>query len=84
MLEVPGKNDARLLYASSSEVYGDPEVFTTPESYEGRVDALGPRSCYEEGKRFGEALCKAFTITGHIAFSSQTRGAFLVISNGRV
>ncbi len=41
-------------------MYGDPEVFPTPESYEGRVDPLGPRSCYEEGKRFGEALCKAY------------------------
>ncbi len=35
-------------------------MFPTPESYEGRVDPLGPRSCYEEGKRFGEALCKAY------------------------
>ncbi len=60
MLEAARKNDARLFYASSSEVYGDPEVFPTPESYEGRVDPLGPRSCYEEGKRFGEALCKAY------------------------
>ncbi len=60
MLEVARKNDARLLYASSSEVYGDPELFPTPESYGGRVDPLGPRSCYEEGKRFGEALCKAY------------------------
>ncbi len=60
MLQVARKNDARLFYASSSEVYGDPEVFPTPESYEGRVDPLGPRSCYEEGKRFGEALCKAY------------------------
>ncbi len=37
----------------------DPEVFPTPKSYEGKADLLGPRSCYEEGKRFGEALCKA-------------------------
>jgi len=54
------KNDARFFYSSSSEVYGDPAVFPTPESYEGKVDPLGPRSCYEEGKRFGEALCKAY------------------------
>jgi len=54
------KNDARVFYASSSEAYGDPEVFPTPESYEGKVDPLGPRSCYEEGKRFGESLCKAY------------------------
>ncbi len=60
MLDLARKNDARLFYASSSEVYGDPEVFPTPESYEGKVNPLGPRSCYEEGKRFGEALCKAY------------------------
>ncbi len=60
MLEVARQNDARVLFASSSEVYGDAEVFPTPESYEGKVDPLGPRSCYEEGKRFGEALCKAY------------------------
>ncbi len=60
MLDLARKNDARFFYSSSSEVYGDPEVFPTPESYEGKVDPLGPRSCYEEGKRFGEALCKAY------------------------
>src|SRR3989454_6205211 len=60
MLDLARKNDARVFYASSSEAYGDPEVFPTPESYEGKVDPLGPRSCYEEGKRFGEALCKAY------------------------
>jgi len=54
MLDLARKNDARVFYASSSEVYGD------PESYEGKVNPLGPRSCYEEGKRFGEALCKAY------------------------
>ena len=60
MLEVARRSDARFFFASSSEVYGDPEVFPTPESYEGKVDPLGPRSCYEEGKRFGETLCKAY------------------------
>jgi UDP-glucuronate decarboxylase len=60
MLDLARKNDARVFYSSSSEVYGDPEIFPTPESYEGKVDPLGPRSCYEEGKRFGEALCKAY------------------------
>ena len=60
MLDLARKNDARAFYSSSSEVYGDPEIFPTPESYEGKVDPLGPRSCYEEGKRFGEALCKAY------------------------
>src|SRR3989441_1522559 len=60
MLELARKHDSRVLFASSSEAYGDPEVFPTPESYEGKVNPLGPRSCYEEGKRFGEALCKAY------------------------
>ena len=60
MLSLARKNDARVFYASSSEIYGDPEIFPTPESYEGRVNPSGPRSCYEEGKRFGEALCKAY------------------------
>lgn len=60
MLDLARKNDARFFYASSSEMYGDPEIFPTPESYEGRVNPLGARSCYEEGKRFGEALCKAY------------------------
>ena len=60
MLELAREDDARVFYASSSGVYGDPEVFPTPESYEGKVDPLGPSSCFEEGKRFGEALCKAY------------------------
>ncbi len=46
--------------ASSSRMYSDTEVFPTPEPYEGRVDPLGPRSCYEEGKRFREGPCKAY------------------------
>ncbi len=61
VLERARKSDARVFYASSSEVYGDPEVFPTPESYVGRVDPLGPRSCYEESKRFGESYCKAYS-----------------------
>ena len=60
MLDLARKNDARVFYVSSSEVYGDPKIFPTPESDEGRVDPLGPRACYEEGKRFGETLCKAY------------------------
>jgi len=60
MLELGRRRDARVFYASSSEVYGDPPEFPTSESCEGRVDPLGPRSCYDEGKRFGESLCKAY------------------------
>ena len=60
MLELGRRRDARVFYASSSEVYGDPPEFPTSESCEGRVNPLGPRSCYDEGKRFGESLCKAY------------------------
>ena len=51
---------SRVLFLSSSEVYGDPDVIPTPEWYWGRVSPVGPRSPYDESKRFGEALCMAF------------------------
>jgi UDP-glucuronate decarboxylase len=47
---------ARLLQASTSEVYGDPQVHPQPESYWGHVNPIGPRSCYDEGKRLAETL----------------------------
>ncbi len=47
---------ARILQASTSEVYGDPEVHPQPESYRGSVNPLGPRACYDEGKRAAETL----------------------------
>ncbi len=58
--ELARKNDASLLFASTSEVYGDTEVIPTPESYWGKVNPIGPRSCYDEGKRFAEALLMAY------------------------
>jgi UDP-glucuronate decarboxylase len=61
MAELARKNDARLLFASTSEVYGDAEVVPTPESYWGKVNPIGPRSCYDEGKRFAEALLMAYS-----------------------
>ena len=60
MSELARKNDALLLFASTSEVYGDAEVVPTPESYWGKVNPIGPRSCYDEGKRFAEALLMAY------------------------
>ncbi|HEX6985049.1 MAG TPA: UDP-glucuronic acid decarboxylase family protein, partial [Planctomycetaceae bacterium] len=48
---------ARLLQASTSEVYGDPEVHPQTEDYWGHVNPIGPRSCYDEGKRVAESLC---------------------------
>ena len=47
---------AKILQASTSEVYGDPEVHPQPESYRGAVNQLGPRACYDEGKRVAETL----------------------------
>lgn len=58
--ELARKNDATLLFASTSEVYGDAEIIPTPESYWGKVNPIGPRSCYDEGKRFAEALFIAY------------------------
>ena len=60
MAELARKNDATLLFASTSEVYGDAEIVPTPESYWGKVNPIGPRSCYDEGKRFAEALLMAY------------------------
>ena len=60
MLELARKNDSVILFASSSEVYGDPEVVPTPESYLGNANHLGARSCYVEGKKFSEALFMAY------------------------
>jgi len=54
------RHGARLLYASTSEVYGDPQVHPQPESYWGNVNPVGERSCYDEGKRFGEATIAAY------------------------
>src|SRR6186713_2235207 len=51
---------ARFLLASTSEVYGDPQVHPQPESYWGHVNPVGPRGVYDEGKRFGEALTTAY------------------------
>ena len=61
MAELARKNDATLLFASTSEVYGDTEVIPTPETYWGKVNPIGPRSCYDEGKRFAEALLMAYS-----------------------
>ncbi|MDP6515675.1 MAG: SDR family oxidoreductase [Alphaproteobacteria bacterium] len=56
MLGLARRTKAKILQASTSEVYGDPEVDPQPESYLGRVNAIGPRACYDEGKRCAETL----------------------------
>jgi nucleoside-diphosphate-sugar epimerase len=59
-LRLATENEARFIMASTSEVYGDPEVHPQVESYRGSVNPIGPRSCYDEAKRYAEALCMAY------------------------
>lgn len=56
LLKTVKSDKAKFLYASSSEIYGDPEEHPQKESYRGNVSSIGPRSCYDESKRFGEAM----------------------------
>lgn len=56
MLGLAKRTKARILQASTSEVYGDPETHPQPETYWGRVNPIGPRACYDEGKRCAETL----------------------------
>ena len=60
MLGLAKKIKAKLLFASSSEVYGDPAIHPQPEDYRGSVNTTGPRSCYDEGKRVAETLCSDY------------------------
>ena len=60
MLDLARKHDSKILFASSSEVYGHADVIPTPETYWGSVNPIGIRSCYDEGKRFAEALFMAY------------------------
>jgi UDP-glucuronate decarboxylase len=57
MLGLAKRTSARLFQASTSEVYGDPEEHPQTEGYWGRVNSIGPRACYDEGKRCAETLC---------------------------
>jgi dTDP-glucose 4,6-dehydratase len=59
-LELARAKNARFLLASTSEVYGDPEVHPQPEDYWGHVNPIGPRSVYDEAKRFSEAMTMAY------------------------
>ncbi|WP_019995953.1 UDP-glucuronic acid decarboxylase family protein [Aureimonas ureilytica] len=56
VLERATEDGARVFHASTSEVYGDPDVHPQPETYVGHVNPVGPRACYDEGKRFAEAV----------------------------
>ena len=59
-LSLAKRTGARILHASTSEVYGDPDVHPQIESYRGNVNPIGPRACYDEGKRAAETLCFDF------------------------
>lgn len=63
LLDLARQDDAVFFLASTSEVYGDPLVHPQPESYWGNVSSIGPRSCYDEAKRFSEALTVAYQRT---------------------
>ncbi|MFW6197885.1 MAG: UDP-glucuronic acid decarboxylase family protein [Myxococcota bacterium] len=60
VLELAERTGARFFQASTSEVYGDPQVHPQPEGYRGAVNPVGPRSCYDESKRAGETACMDF------------------------
>jgi len=87
-LELARANDARFLLASTSEVYGDPEVHPQPESYFGNVDSTGPRAVYDEAKRFAETLTmtyqRLFGISTGIVRIFNTYGPRLRVADGRV
>ena len=59
-LQAAKRHGARVFHASTSEIYGDPEVHPQTEGYHGNVNTIGPRSCYDEGKRFAETLMTDF------------------------
>ena len=87
ILKLALKNNARILIASTSEVYGDPLVHPQPEDYFGNVDPVGPRGVYDEAKRFQEALTTAYhTFHGldiRIARIFNTYGSRMRVNDGR-
>lgn len=88
LLELAARNDSRFVMASTSEVYGDPEVHPQNEAYFGNVNPVGERSCYDEAKRFSEALCYTFREWGEqnvgVARIFNTYGPRLSPDDGRV
>ncbi|CAN7996956.1 unnamed protein product [Ixodes hexagonus] len=88
MLGLARRVGARLLITSTSEVYGDPEVHPQHEDYWGHVNPIGPRSCYDEGKRVAESLCYAYQKQEHldirVARVFNTYGPRMHPNDGRV
>ena len=88
LLELAKKTNAKFLYSSSSEIYGDPAVSPQPETYFGNVNPNGIRSVYDEGKRFGEAISMAymrkFGVDIRIVRIFNTYGPRMQADDGRV
>ena len=88
MLELATARGAKILQASTSEVYGDPEVHPQPETYSGNVNPIGPRACYDEGKRGAETLFFDFHRTHNLAIKVvrifNTYGPRMSTTDGRV
>lgn len=85
LLDLAKGNHAKLLYASSSEVYGDPKEHPQKETYWGNVNPNGPRACYDEGKRFSEALISSFpSVMWTIVRIFNTYGPRMNRNDGRV
>eukprot|EP00090_Calanus_glacialis_P029626 TRINITY_DN4755_c0_g1_i1.p1 TRINITY_DN4755_c0_g1~~TRINITY_DN4755_c0_g1_i1.p1 ORF type:complete len:420 (-),score=157.30 TRINITY_DN4755_c0_g1_i1:119-1378(-) len=88
MLGLAKRTKAKILIASTSEVYGDPEVHPQPESYWGNVNPIGPRACYDEGKRVAETLAYAYNkqsgVDIRVARIFNTYGPRMHANDGRV
>jgi UDP-glucuronate decarboxylase len=88
LLHLAKKTDAKLLQASTSEVYGDPLVSPQSESYWGNVNPIGVRSCYDEGKRAAETLCfdykRQFGVDSRVIRIFNTYGPRMAVGDGRV
>ena len=88
MLELAKQTNAKILQASTSEIYGDPEVHPQNEEYWGKVNPIGPRACYDEGKRCAETLCfdysRQYGIDVKVARIFNTYGPRMHPNDGRV
>lgn len=87
MLELAQKHKAKILQASTSEVYGNPLEHPQKESYWGNVNPVGPRSCYDEGKRVAETFCYEYFNKGvdmRVVRILNTYGPFMNPADGRV
>src|SRR3712207_5887228 len=88
MLGLAKRVKARFLLASTSEIYGDPEVHPQSEDYRGNVNPIGPRSCYDEGKRVAETLAFDYhwqnNVAVRIARIFNTYGSRMLENDGRV